>query len=163
MLHDNDDLAMFVTIEDALIAIKANRIDPTRLGGFDAEGRRLAVAAHERDVAITVNADLDPDPAELKKRLRAYVNSDWLQQHGVVVPEDATLSELVRAVMIFHHGRGGPAGYGTQNLRGLRTRVGWERHGGRGVLRISATWIPWDRHQGRGRIELLPNGPELPK
>ncbi|MEL0625618.1 hypothetical protein V6245_01535 [Salinibacterium amurskyense] len=163
VLDENGDLSMFLTIEAACLAVEAVDVANEEYEGFDALGRTLTLSAHGERVSIEVNINGEPEPTELAQRLRSYLNDDGVRQRGIEISDDAALPELVHALMRYQYGVGGPAGYGTQNLRGLRTRVGWERHGGRGVLRISATWIPWNRHQGRGRIELIPNGPELPR
>lgn len=159
VLDENGDLSMFLTIEAACLAVEAVDVANEEYEGFDALGRTLTLSAHGERVSIEVNINGEPEPTELAQRLRSYLNDDGVRQRGIEISADATLPELVHALMRYQYGVGGPAGYGTLNLRGLRTRVGWEIHGGLNVFRVSATWLPWDRHRGRGRIELV-RGPE---
>ncbi|MGV8858343.1 hypothetical protein [Rhodoglobus sp.] len=159
VLDENGDLSMFLTIEAACLAVEAVDVVNEEYEGFDALGRRLIISVHGERVSIDVNVNGEPEPAEFAQRLRNYLTNDGVRQSGIEISADATLPELVHALMRYQYGVGGPAGYGTLNLRGLRTRVGWEIHRGLNVFRISATWIPWNRHRGRGRIELV-RGPE---
>ncbi|GAA1211921.1 hypothetical protein [Rhodoglobus aureus] len=163
VIDEEGNLMVYPTVEMACLEMEAIDVVDGVYEAFDGHGRRLKLVAHGEFVSIAVPPDAHPEPAELERRLRKYIDPELAADLGIENVDDASLPALVHALFSYQRGETARSGYGTWNQPDRATRVGWERHAGRLVFRISARWLPIHRHRGYGRIELLSNGPRIEK
>lgn len=103
-LDEHGDIAAFASLADAVADVEAIDVLNDEYEAFDAEGRALVLHARDgRDpVSITVKAEVSPQPDELARRLRRWVERVGPERVGLDVPvERAPLVRLVQAVADF--------------------------------------------------------------
>jgi hypothetical protein len=103
-LDEHWDLSAFASLADAATYVEAIDVLNDEYEAFDAEGQPLVLhASHWSDpVSITVNAEVSPQPDELARRLRRYIERVGPERLELDVPmERAPLRRLVQAVAGF--------------------------------------------------------------
>ncbi len=120
---DGDGLfEVYPTVALARSYVEAEDVNDGVFEAFDSEGRRLLFQTHGNLVWLEVPPDSHPEPAELERRLRRYIQSVGVDRVGITALQDATLPMMLDALLRFQDRK-------TRNwsLRGILARIGRRR------------------------------------
>jgi hypothetical protein len=125
VIVEGHDVEVYPTVALACLKVEAEDANDGVLEAFDSEGRRLLFQTHGNLVSLEVPPDSHPDPAELERRLRGYIQSVGVDRVGITDVRDATLPALLDAVLRFQLGEDRETR--PRSLRGFLARIGRRR------------------------------------
>jgi hypothetical protein len=120
---DGDGLfEVYPTVALACSYVEAVDVNDGLYEAFDSEGRRLLFQTHGNLVSLEAPPDSHPDPSELGRRLRGYIQSVGVDRVGITDVQDATLPALLDALLRFQERETRP-----WSLRDFLARIGRRR------------------------------------
>jgi hypothetical protein len=106
IVDDNGDVEIYPTIEVACSKLEAIDVNENAYEVFDSRGRLLRVETRGYDVwDMQVVSDVPPQPAELERRLRRFIERVGWERVGLADFERASLPVLVERLLGFLGGR----------------------------------------------------------
>jgi hypothetical protein len=125
VIVEGRDIEVYPTVAVACLDVEAVDANDGVLEAFDSEGRRLVFQTHGILLSLKAPPDSHPDPAELERRLRSYIQSVGVDRVGITDIQDATLPALLDAVLRFQRGKDRETW--KWSLRGILARIGRRR------------------------------------
>jgi hypothetical protein len=98
---DDGDIETYPSVSALCGAVEAIDVADGVYEAFDSRGQRVRLRAVGYDVTAEIDDDVEPDPAELERRLRRYVLDVGPARVGLQDLESTSLAEIVDALVEF--------------------------------------------------------------
>jgi hypothetical protein len=104
VIDEHGDIQIYQTVAIACRSLEAIDVLNDEFEAFDSNGRALVLLAQENRVSLALPADSHPNPAELERRLRRYINAIGADRMGVANLDRAPLAVMLQALISFDLG-----------------------------------------------------------
>jgi hypothetical protein len=104
VIDEHGDIRIYPTVAIACQALEAIDVTNNEFEAFDSDGRALVLLAHENRVFMEVPPNSHPNPAELERRLRRYINALGADRMGVASLHRSPLAVMLQALISFELG-----------------------------------------------------------
>jgi hypothetical protein len=104
VIDECGSLEVYPSVSMACYGLEAIDVKVGAYEAFDSAGRRLSFRTHGEIIALEVAPDLAPDPHELERRLRRFIEPDWFLGAEVGSVDAMSLPEMLRALLRFQRG-----------------------------------------------------------
>ena len=105
VIDEDGYLEVYPTVAMARRAVEGLDVIDGVYDAFDSDGRPLLLVAYGNLVAIELPPESHPDPAELERRLRDFIQSVGAARVGLTNLDDAPLQVMLEALLKFERGQ----------------------------------------------------------